>query len=150
VAAAILLLAYAQAASGLIPLKPDPLARLLGMGMRETAREAGAIARAHGARHVLTADYETTAWLRFYDPALPVVAVNQPNRYLDASIVPLEKGPLLYLAARTRGLDPVVMASFASVSRLPDISRARGGRVIGRYDVLLLDAPKRVLQAKLP
>ena len=150
VAAAILLLAYVQAASGLIPLKSDPLARLLGVGMRETAREAGAIAQAQGARYILTADYETTAWLRFYDPALPLAAVNQPGRYLEAPSVPLEKGPLLYLAARTRGLDPVLVANFASVSRLPDISRARDGRVIARYDVLLLDAPKRALQAKMP
>jgi 4-amino-4-deoxy-L-arabinose transferase-like glycosyltransferase len=150
VAAAILLLAYVQAATGLIPLKADPLARLLGVGMRETARETGAVARAHGARHILAADYETTAWLRFYNPELPVAAVNQPGRYLEAPVLALDKGPLLYLAAHSRGLDPALIANFASVSRLPDISRAREGRVIARYDVLLLDAPKRVLQARTP
>jgi hypothetical protein len=150
VAGVILLLAYVQAATGLIPLKADPLARLLGVGMRETAREAGAIARAHGARHVLAADYETTAWLRFYNPDLPLAAVDQPNRYLEAPVLTLDKGPLLYLAPHARGTDPALLANFARRSRLPNLVRARDGRVIARYDVLLLDAPLRALQAKAP
>ncbi len=60
-AAAILLLAYLQAAIGLIPLKRDPMARLLGVGMRETAEKAGDLMREKGAHRVLASDYETTA-----------------------------------------------------------------------------------------
>lgn len=150
VAAGVLLLAYVQAASGLVPLKRDPLARLLGVGMRQTALQAGAIAKAHGARHVLASDYETTAWLRFYNPALSVAAVDQPNRYLQAPSLRLEAGPLLYLAERARGEDVRVSGAFARVSRLPDLTRVRGARVIATYDVLLLDAPRQALQAKAP
>jgi 4-amino-4-deoxy-L-arabinose transferase-like glycosyltransferase len=149
-AAGVLLLAYVQAASGLVPLKRDPLARLLGVGMREVALQAGAVAKAHGARHVLASDYETTAWLRFYNPALSVAAVDQPNRYLEAPSLQLQTGPLLYLADRGRGEDMRVTDAFADVSRLPDLARARGGRVIATYDVLLLDAPRRGVQAKAP
>jgi hypothetical protein len=60
----------------------------------------------------------------------------------------LEEGPLLYLAAR--GEDVRVTGAFAGVSRLPDLKRMRGNRVIATYDVLLLDGPRRLLQAKAP
>ena len=69
------------------------------------------------------------------------------RRYPDHGYIILEhpKGIVIHF-----GLDPDLVANFASVSRLPDISRAREGRVIARYDVLLLDAPRRVLQARTP
>ena len=74
-AAAILLLAYVQAASGLIPLKHDPLARLLGVGVGRMADDVAALQARTGAKAILTGDYETTAWLSFYRPTLAVIAV---------------------------------------------------------------------------
>jgi hypothetical protein len=150
VAAAILLLAYVQAATGLIPLKADPLARLLGVGMRQTAREAGALMREKGARAVLTSDYETTAWLRFYNPALVVVAVRQPNRYLDSASVRLEQGPWLYLADKARGVDAELVAGFGTSSQRFDLARQRNGRIIARYQAILLDAPINAVSGKSP
>ncbi len=147
VAAAILLLAYLQAATGLIPLKRDPLARLLGVGMRETAQTVGDLMRENGAQAIVTSDYETTAWLRFYQPALPVVAVDQPNRYLEASIVRLKSGPLLYFADQAHMFDAAFIGSFARFKPLPDISR---GHDAGRYWVYLVDRPETAIQGKTP
>jgi hypothetical protein len=147
VAAAILLLAYLQAATGLIPLKHDPLARLLGMGMRETADRLAELQQQSGARAVLTSDYETTAWLRFYKPALPVVAVDQPNRYLDAPSARFESGSLLYFADRARNPDPAAIGNFDKVKQLADIPRGQGAAT---YKVWQLDGPQAVIQGKTP
>ena len=40
--------------------------------------------KAHLADAILTTDYETTAWLRFTQPGLKVIQVNEPWRYPDA------------------------------------------------------------------
>src|SRR6202012_4020159 len=99
VAGVFLFFAYLQAGAGLLPVKEEPLARLLGVDMKQVAGQVQTEAVASGARGVLTGDYETTAWLRFYAPGLAVVAVNQPNRYLDAPIVPVDTGPWPSFAA---------------------------------------------------
>ena len=150
VAVAILLLAYLQAAFGPIPLKRDPLARLLGVGMRETAEKAGDLMREKGAHAVLASDYETTAWLRFYNPALPVVAVQQPNRYLESPPVRLTSGPLLYLSDTARGADGELVGAFQANPQAFDLTRARNGQVIARYQAILLDVPRRPIQGKSP
>ena len=146
----ILLLAYAQAATGFLPLKHDPLARLLGVGMRELAGQIQAEAKATGARAVLASDYETTAWLRFYAPSLMVVAVNQPNRYLDAPPARLGAGPWLYVSERARDQDQMVTRNFTLVARRPDLARARNGAMIASYDLWQLDQPRSALQGKIP
>ena len=57
VAAFVLLLAYLQAATGLLPLKNDPLARLLGVGMKDAAGQVAELAKRAGAPAVLASDY---------------------------------------------------------------------------------------------
>ena len=149
-AAAILLLAYVQAAAGFIPLKNDPLARLLGVGMKQVASQLQAEAEATGTQAVLTSDYETTAWLRFYAPKFPVIAVEQPNRYLDAPSVQLGAGPWLYFADHARGQDQMVTGNFTLVTRRPDLARERHGAVIASYDLWQLDRPRSSIQGKSP
>ena len=149
-AAAILLLAYLQAATGLIPLKRDPLARLLGVGMRQTAEKAGDLMREKGAQAVLTTDYETTAWLRFYNSSLPVVAVNQPNRYLDSVSVLVAQGSFLYLADGTRGADAELIGSFEANPQILELQRERNGRIVAGYKAILLNAPRHPISGKSP
>ena len=91
-----------QAATGLLPAQADPLARLLGVGMKDVADRVAAEVRRAGADAVLTSDYETTAWLRFYAPELPLIAVNQPDRYLEASSAVLAGGSYLYFRDMAR------------------------------------------------
>ena len=148
VAGLVLLLAYAQAATGFLPLKGDPLARLLGVGMKQVAGQVQAEVQKTGARAVLASDYETTAWLRFYAPALAVIAVEQPNRYLDAPRANLERGPWLYLADRAR--DQMVTGNFTLVGKDADLVRARNGAVIAHYALWRLDQPRLPLQGKSP
>lgn len=84
VAGLLLLLAYAQAGFGIVPLKKDPAARILGRDFAPIGDVAAALVRSGLADAVLTSDYETTAWLRFNHPTLKVVQVNEPWRYPQA------------------------------------------------------------------
>ena len=70
VAALLLLLTYAQAGFGVVPLKKDPAARILGRDFAGVANVAAAMVRGHLANAILTTDYETTAWLRFNQPGI--------------------------------------------------------------------------------
>ena len=100
--AAVLLLAlYLQAALGIFPLKNDPVARLLARDFPAAAKNLAASVP-DGA--VLTTDYETTALLRYYQPRLPVIQVNEPWRYdwAPAPSAALLKKPLVYFVEKRR------------------------------------------------
>ncbi len=148
VAAAILLLAYVQAATGWIALKHDPLARLLGVGVNRMADDVAALRARAGAKAVLTGDYETTAWLSFYRPSLRVIAVDQPDRYLEARTVRLSGGPYLYVGEAAR--NQALTRQFKQSQRLGEIARRRGGQVIAFYRVWLVDGPQMAIQGKAP
>lgn len=148
VAALVLMIAYLQAATGFLPLKGDPLARLLGVGMRETAQDLTRIEERRGAHAILAGDYEMTAWLRFYAPALDVIAVDQPNRYLEAPRIRVGQGPILYVTERET--DRTLLANFGTVTRLPDLVRARHTRQIARYPLWQLAQPRRAMDGKTP
>jgi len=150
VAGVFLLLAYAQAATGFLPLKHDPLARLLGVGIKQVADEVQAEMQKSGARSVLTSDYETTAWLRFYAPQLAVVAVDQPNRYLEAPSVLLDGGPWLYFADHARSQNRTITGNFGRVTEQTELHRTRNGAVIASYDLWQLDRQHSTIQGKKP
>jgi 4-amino-4-deoxy-L-arabinose transferase-like glycosyltransferase len=107
----LLLLVYAQAALGVIPLKKDPLARILGRDFAPIGQVADALVRAHLAQAILTTDYETTAWLRFNHPCLTVVQVNEPQRYPQAVGAQLT-GPAIYLVELRRDQHQLVQRQF--------------------------------------
>ena len=150
VAGLVLFLAYAQAFTGFLPLKHDPLARLLGVGVKEMAGRLQTEAKAAGAKAVLAGDYETTAWLRFYAPKLPVVAIEQPNRYLDAPIARLGAGPWLYVADPTRGQDRMVTGNFTVAVKQTGLERERNSTVIAKYDLWRLQDPQSSIQGRRP
>jgi len=84
--AGLLLLAlYLQAALGLVPLKNDPVARLLA---RDFPAAVAVLAQSAPDGVILTTDYETTALLRYWRPQLRVVQLNEPWRYDWAAAPP--------------------------------------------------------------
>jgi len=110
----MLLLVYTQGAFGLMPLKNDPVARILGRTFRPVADSLSATASHVGAQAVLTTDYETTAWLRFNQPGIKVIQVNEPQRYPQAPAAGagLLQRPLIYLTEFRRDQHPVVQRLF--------------------------------------
>jgi 4-amino-4-deoxy-L-arabinose transferase-like glycosyltransferase len=114
-AAVFLLAAYAQALYAPLQLRKDPVARLLGRDFAPIGEVAAALVKAHLAGAVLTTDYETTAWLRFSQPIVPVIQVNEAERYGDAPAPPasLLQGRLVYLAEFRRDQHQLVQQYFA-------------------------------------
>jgi hypothetical protein len=110
----LLLLVYVQAQLAPIPLKKDPLARVLGRNFQPVSDVAVAMQKAHLAGAILTTDYETTAWLRWNQPGLNVIQVNEPQRYADAPSPPaaLLQEKLLYLVELRRDQHPLVQQFF--------------------------------------
>ncbi len=148
VAFLVLMAAYLQAATGLLPLKNDPLARLLGAGMPDMGKKLALAQQQRDARAILASDYEMTAWLRFYAPALNVIAVDQPLRYLQAPMARVDSGPFLYVSDREP--DQTLLANFGTAARLPDLVRARHGGVIAHYSLWELSAPRKAMDGKKP
>jgi len=106
---------YLQAQYAFLPLKKDPLARILGREFAPIGDVVGAVVKAHLADAVLTTDYETTACLRFNQPEIKVVQVNEPQRYpwAPAADNKLLQRPLIYLAEFRRDQHPLVQRLFA-------------------------------------
>jgi 4-amino-4-deoxy-L-arabinose transferase-like glycosyltransferase len=146
-AALLLLFTYAQAQFGVIPLKKDPLARILGRNFRPVGDVVEALTRARVADAILTTDYETTAWLRFNHPAVKVIQINEPQRYLwaptaDAALL---KGRLYYLAETRRDRRPDLQPLFASVG-FPTQLQSPGAL----YNLYQVGQPKSSLIGKMP
>ena len=114
VSAILLAAVYLQAQYAFLPLKKDPLARILGREFAPVSDVVAALVKAHLAEAVLTTDYETTAWLRFNQPEIKVVQVNEPQRYpwAPAADDKLLQRPLIYLAEFRRDQHPVIQKLF--------------------------------------
>ena len=115
VALALLLTVSLQAQFAVLPLKKDPLARILGREFAPIGEVVAALVRSHLAEAVLTTDYETTAWLRFNHPDIRVVQLNEAQRYPQApsADAKLLQRPLIYLAEFRRDQHQLVQTLFA-------------------------------------
>jgi 4-amino-4-deoxy-L-arabinose transferase-like glycosyltransferase len=137
VAAAILVLAYAQAFFGIAPLgRSDPLSRLLGFGLEEAAARVDAIRAKSGARAVLATDYASAAWFDFYLPShAPIIAASESERwtFLSETDTTLLSGPLLYVAEAKRDEHEALAKRFRQIVPLGEVARKRGALVIGHY-----------------
>jgi 4-amino-4-deoxy-L-arabinose transferase-like glycosyltransferase len=111
----MLMALYAQALFAPVKLAKDPLARILGRDFAPIGEVTAALVKAHLTDAVLTTDYETTAWLRFTQPTIRVIQVNEPQRYDQAPVPPpaLLNGRLVYLTEFRRDQHQLVQQSFA-------------------------------------
>jgi 4-amino-4-deoxy-L-arabinose transferase-like glycosyltransferase len=114
--ATVLLLAVCfQALFAFVPLKRDPLARILGRDFVPIGEVVATLVKAHLADAVLTTDYETTAWLRFTQRDIKVVQINETQRYPDAAAADAQllNRPLIYLTEFRRDQHQLVQKFFA-------------------------------------
>jgi len=147
-AALMLLALYVHAAfPQILHLRKDPVARMLGRDFAAIATVAGALTQAHLAAAIVTTDYQTTAWLRFTQPGIKVIQVNEPQRYEDAPAPPpaLLQDRLLYLAELRRDQHPVVQRSFAYLG-FPTQAQTPSGL----YMLYPVGRPKSSLIGKMP
>ncbi len=119
-AAAMLLLVYGQALFSWLPLKNDPMPRLLARGFQPVGNVVAQMVKAGIAEGVLTTDYETTAWLRFYQPQLKVIQLNEAWRWPGAPAPgTLLNRKLLYLVETKRDQRDLVRRYFSQTAEMP-------------------------------
>ena len=153
VAALFLLTSYAQALTGIIPLGArDPLARLLGTGFKPVAEGLADAARRSSAGVVLTTDYESTAWLAWYQPGLKLVQMGELWRYPDAPMADqaLMAHPLLYFVEQKRDQSAEIRKYFSDVSLAGELKIDRKGAELARYRIYLVAGPKTPMPGRMP
>jgi 4-amino-4-deoxy-L-arabinose transferase-like glycosyltransferase len=149
-ACVLLLLIYAQALFEWLPLRNDPLPRLLGRGFPSIARTVAEAIQGGRFDAVLTTDYETTAWLRFYQPNVKVIQIDEPWRYPDAPAPgPLLKKRLLYLVEARRDRAGLVRQSFTGVGS-PTAMRGESNSGSPLYELFPVLGPKRMMLGEMP
>jgi hypothetical protein len=136
IAAAMVVLLYAQALWGIIPRVRDPVSRLLAVGMDRVADDIEIMRAQVNAHAVLTTSYALTGWFSFYLPSHPpVVQLNERLRYLDEPEPDksLFDGPLLYVTEARNDQSASLAMRFKHVSPLGHIKRVRNGATIDEY-----------------
>ena len=141
--AAAMILAFAEAQTGALPLgAADPTARL--EGFRDLTRELEARAKAEGASYVLTQGYALTSLMRFYGgPSIAVVQPEQRIRWIFEPSPPesLFAGPGLALAEAGRRFDLILRMRFRSVAPSGVLVRRRAGQPIQAYELYRVTDP---------
>lgn len=142
-ALAVMLIGFAQALTGLLPLgAADPTARL--EGFRDLAHEVDGRARAEGAGYLITQGYALKSLMTYYgDPSIPVVQPDQRIRWIFMPSPPetLFSAPGLAIAEAGRRFDLVLGMRFGEVKPAGTIERRRAGRPIETYELYRVGAP---------
>jgi hypothetical protein len=110
------------------------------------------VAKGVGRDAVLTTDYETTAWLRFYAPGLTVVQLDQTYRYPDAPAPTpaMLRQPMLYVAEDKRDQSALVRRYFGTVAVPIHLPRLRGATFLATYTLYPVARPRVTLPARTP
>jgi hypothetical protein len=136
-------LLFIQIETGLLSgFRRDESSRQVGVGFREVAAEVERIRVSTGASCVLVSDYGTTSWLAFYLPRASCVAQRgDPLRWVDMPKPDpaLLEGKLLLVDSGFH--EPFARDGFASFSTVATVDRKRGGTVVHRYRIDLLEGP---------
>jgi 4-amino-4-deoxy-L-arabinose transferase-like glycosyltransferase len=152
-AVVFLFAAYTQALTGIFPLGArDPLGRFLGAGFKPVADSLADAVRRNAAKAVLTTDYESTAWLRFYEPDLKVIQLGEPWRYPNAPMpsAELARGPLLYFVEQRRDQSAEVRNYFSSVLLATQLRISRSGQELALYQIYLAEQQKAPMTGRMP
>jgi 4-amino-4-deoxy-L-arabinose transferase-like glycosyltransferase len=145
VAAVLLAAVYLQALFGVIPFgRSDPLARLLAVGMDDVAAGIASAAAQHHARAILTTDYATTSWLKFYRPDEAVIHVGEDYRYPEAPTpdAALLASPALYVVELRLDKHALIAQHFDHVTEIARIDRKRRGVPIAHYVLYEATGPR--------
>jgi 4-amino-4-deoxy-L-arabinose transferase-like glycosyltransferase len=142
VAACILVVCYAQAFTGSLPLgSRDPIARMTATGIGPVARQISAIARQESAAGIVTTKYVVTGWLSFYlRPHIPVIPIAEDYRWLSSPRAgdALLRKPLLYVTQHPDRELALVTPYFSNVRLLAALDRKRDGVAIDTVFVYAL------------
>ena len=141
-ASLILLVVYAQAATGFLPLGyRDPLARMTAIGIAPVAKGISSLAMRDHAYAIMTSNYVLTCWLAFYiNPRRPVIDITEDYRWLAAPRADKSalSGPLLYVTQHPATESSAVKGHFSSIKFETVLTRYRNGIPLDKFYVYVL------------
>ena len=150
----ILAISYAQAWFGVFPLgRSDPIARMIGVGLRPVVAEIAAYATDTRARAIVTTNYPTTAWLRFYErPRLPIIQIADDDRFLSSPPATRDElqGNLLYVTQHSRRELPIVRRYFSTAVFCGGVVRSRNGQPIDEFAIYSVRGLRGPAAGRLP
>ena len=136
---------YVQAVFAPVPLGAvDPTARALGAGWKELGAQMDDVRQRIGAPVVLTLDYGTAAWLKFYLPSRPAVEQLNERLWWINSPEPdpaLFRGAMMYVCMVECNDIPTLRRRFSTVEEVASLTRKRNGVPVQDYRVYKLTGP---------
>ncbi|HXZ09753.1 MAG TPA: glycosyltransferase family 39 protein, partial [Paraburkholderia sp.] len=141
----LVLLVALQAEFGLLPLRKDPTARLLGVGWRALAADIEAARTRLGARCVIGMNYGLVSWLAFYLPAGTCVAqINERMRWVNMPEPPAElfSGKVLFVGDANIDASGTLQARYARIAPQGTMVRSRGDTPVETYRIDLVEGLK--------
>ncbi|HEY5236736.1 MAG TPA: glycosyltransferase family 39 protein [Rhizomicrobium sp.] len=149
VAAVVLALLYTQAIFDPVPLgRADPFERLLAFGFPQMADDIQRRAETMQVGALLTTDYGTASWLKFYLPSLPVIDLNEDIRWPDSPppSAALTAKSALYVTLPKRDLHQTLGAKMELCGHA---ARARHGVTIETYLLYCVTEPRNAAGREL-
>ena len=136
-ALAILAAVHLQIWTGAISAgKQDPLARMIGIGVKDAAREIGTRAAQRHAAAIVTGKYVVTGWLSFYLPQpTAIVQIADEHRWLETpkADAALLRRPLLFVTQEPAHELAAVQAHFSNVTLVGQVARKRGNVTLDNF-----------------
>jgi hypothetical protein len=141
------LIIYVQALFGVMPLgRKDPTSRELAFGWPEISLAIQTIKQQTGAESIITSDYTTNSWLRFYSPkTLIVTQINERLRWANEPPPPSDtfNKPMLYICRDSCQFLDDVQSGFDHFETVETLGRRRHGLPIETYSIFLVSGPRR-------
>jgi len=141
---AVMALLYAYVAVPGVPVLARKETTAQTRGWPALADEVEALRREHGAGWIATHGYATTGQLAFRLPAVPVLQLDERERYLNQPAPPesLWRQPALFVEIERLATLPPLQRRFRRVEYLGTLERREGAQVLRVYAVYLLADPK--------
>lgn len=141
---AIVALLYGYVAVPGVPVMARKETTAQSRGWPEVAAEVEALRLAHGAGWIATHGYATTGQLAFRLPDVPVLQLDERERYLNLPPPPesLWRQPALFVEIERLATPPPLRRRFERVEYLGTVERRQGDQVLRVYAVYLLSDPK--------
>ena len=137
---------YCQALFDILPLgRKDPVSRELAYGWHEIAEDIDNVARENDIERLITSDYTTNGWLRFYlSSSVPVTQINERLRWANEPAPPENAfgRPMLYVCRDNCQFLDDVQKGFGKFTYLEKITRTRNSKFIETYSIYLVANPK--------
>ena len=107
---------------------------------------------ADNAGAILTTDYATTSWLKFYRPDEPVVHVGEDYRYPEAPApdAALLSAPALYMVELRLDKYALIAQHFGRVTEIARVDRMRKGVPIAHYVLYEATGPIGAPAGRMP